>query len=191
MKIPVIPTIIVALAVATMIGLGVWQLQRKAEKEALLARYEQAADLPPVAFPEPPDTDLLFRRATGMCLDPVGWRTTGGQNRAGETGWLHIAACRTGGGEGPGMQVVTGWSQSTATPDWPGGEVAGTIAPDAEYEVRLVADSPPDGLEPAAPPDASSIPNNHLLYAIQWFAFAGIALVIYVLALRRRMKDTA
>ena len=35
-RFPVISTIIVALAVATMIGLGIWQLQRKGEKEALL-----------------------------------------------------------------------------------------------------------------------------------------------------------
>jgi len=30
------------------------------------------------------------------------------------------------------------------------------------------------------------IPNNHLAYAVQWFLFAGIAGVIYALALKRR-----
>ncbi|MFN3452098.1 MAG: SURF1 family cytochrome oxidase biogenesis protein, partial [Sphingorhabdus sp.] len=38
-RLPIIPTILVTLAVATMIGLGVWQLQRKAQKDALLSRY--------------------------------------------------------------------------------------------------------------------------------------------------------
>ena len=46
---PIIPTIIVIIAVAIMIGLGVWQLQRKAEKEALLARYNAADGLPAIA----------------------------------------------------------------------------------------------------------------------------------------------
>ena len=38
-RIPVVPTVIVLMAVAIMIGLGVWQLQRKSLKESLLARY--------------------------------------------------------------------------------------------------------------------------------------------------------
>lgn len=189
LKLPLIPTILVALAVATMIGLGVWQLDRKAEKEALLADYEAAWQLPPVAFPEPPDRALLYRRATGMCLEPVGWRAVAGQNRAGEPGWQHVASCRTGGGEGPGMQVVAGWSRALDPAiDWRGGEVTGIIGRDPEYGIRLVAEDPAPGLEPAARPDPGEIPNNHLLYAIQWFAFAGIALVIYALALRRRAR---
>ena len=38
MRFPLIPTVLVAAAVASMIGLGVWQLQRKGEKEALIAQ---------------------------------------------------------------------------------------------------------------------------------------------------------
>jgi surfeit locus 1 family protein len=33
------------------------------------------------------------------------------------------------------------------------------------------------------------VPNNHLSYAIQWFFFATTAVVIYVLALRKRWRD--
>ena len=47
-RLPVIPTIVVAAAVAVMIGLGMWQLQRAKWKEGLLARIcagrEGAAD---------------------------------------------------------------------------------------------------------------------------------------------------
>ena len=47
-KLPLVPTIIVAAAVAVMIGLGVWQLQRAGEKSRLLAAIcrgrEAAAD---------------------------------------------------------------------------------------------------------------------------------------------------
>jgi surfeit locus 1 family protein len=32
------------------------------------------------------------------------------------------------------------------------------------------------------------VPNNHLAYAVQWFLFAGVAAVIYALALRRRTR---
>ncbi|MEQ9662944.1 MAG: SURF1 family protein [Parasphingopyxis sp.] len=189
-NLPVIPTVLVALAVATMIGLGIWQIQRKAEKEALVDRYASTSALPPVAWPEPPDTELLYRRATGFCLEPVDWRSIAGQNREGEAGWQHIASCRTGGGEGPGMQVVVGWSASMEPPeDWEGGEVSGIIALDPEYEIRLVSEDAAPGLQPVARPDPADMPNNHLLYAIQWFFFAGAAALIYVLALRKRMRS--
>ena len=35
------------------------------------------------------------------------------------------------------------------------------------------------------------IPNNHLSYAVQWFLFALTALVIYVLAVRKKWRATA
>ena len=41
-RLPIFPTIVVAAAVAIMIGLGMWQLQRAEWKEALLARYAAA-----------------------------------------------------------------------------------------------------------------------------------------------------
>jgi surfeit locus 1 family protein len=37
-------------------------------------------------------------------------------------------------------------------------------------------------------PSLDEIPNNHRFYAIQWFLFAGIALAIYILALRKRLR---
>jgi surfeit locus 1 family protein len=55
--------------------------------------------------------------------------------------------------------------------------------------MRLVAAGSPPGLEPAAPPSTDSIPNNHRSYAVQWFIFAAIALIIYGLAMRKRWKE--
>ena len=52
----------------------------------------------------------------------------------------------------------------------------------------LVAATPANGLEASAPPSLKDVPNNHLAYAVQWFLFAGIAAIIYGLALRRRMR---
>jgi len=191
-KLPIIPTIIVLLAVATMIGLGVWQLQRAKWKDGLLAQYAKAEKLPPVTFPTVPlrnDQLPLFRNATGLCQRVVGHRTQAGENRAGEPGFAHILDCTTG-AEGPGMSVEVGWSKNpNVRVTWPGGLVSGIIAPDRRARMRLVAASAPDGLEPSAPPSLSSIPNNHRSYALQWFAFAGIALVIYALAVRKRWDE--
>ena len=192
-RLPIIPTILVALAVATMIGLGIWQLERRQQKEALLASYAGAAGKPPIGWPSvPPKEPLpLFRSATGNCLSVVGFRTAAGQNRQGDPGFLVIADCRTG-AEGPGLSVELGWSKNpNAGRDYRGGLVSGIIAPDSRSRMRLVAATPGPGLSASAPPSPDIIPNNHLSYAIQWFLFAGIAVVIYVLALRGRWRKEA
>ena len=97
--------------------------------------------------------------------------------------------CGTG-AEGPGMSVELGWSKDpNAKFSWPGGPVSGVIGPDRRSRMRLVAASAPPGLKPSAEPSLASIPNNHRSYALQWFAFAVTALVIYGLALRKKLKD--
>jgi cytochrome oxidase assembly protein ShyY1 len=189
-KIPVFATLIVAAAVAVMIGLGVWQLGRAEWKDRLIAQYRAAETLPPITFPTAPTAGEapLFRWATGFCLKPVTKRAVAGANRRGETGYVHIVHCSTG-AEGPGMAVELGWSRDpNASWQWAGGPVTGMIAPDREQRIRLVAASAPPGLEPSALPSLASIPNNHRLYAIQWFLFAAIALIIYVLAVRKRLR---
>jgi surfeit locus 1 family protein len=190
-RLPLIPTLVVLAAVAVMIGLGLWQLQRAHWKDRVIAQYRQAENLPPIIWPtEPLDADQLplFRHATGMCLRPVGQRAVAGENRAGEPGYAHIVDCSTG-ADGPGMSVEVGWSKNPAARvNWAGGPVSGVVAPDRRSGMRLVAASAPPGLEPSAAPSLGSIPNNHLSYALQWFSFAAIALVIYALALNKRLK---
>ena len=188
-RLPLVPTLIVALAVVVMIGLGVWQLKRAESKGYLLARYEAARGLPPIAWPAVPSPDdpPLFRRSSAFCLEVVGWRAVSGRNLGGEPGWSHVASCRAGGGEGPGFQAVMGWSKNPQAPAWRGGAVEGVIAPDSRHIIRLVASEAAPGLAPSAPPSPDDIPNNHLAYAVQWFLFAGIAALIYALALRRRL----
>ncbi|MEA3041821.1 MAG: surfeit locus 1 family protein [Sphingomonadales bacterium] len=191
MRFPLLPTLIVAAAVAAMIALGIWQLRRAEEKTALIAHYRAAAGQPPVAWPALPrgGDSLLYRRASGFCTEVTGWRSVAGRNMRGESGWSHIAACRTGGMEGPGMQVDAGWSRDHHAPQgWRGGPVSGTIAPDRHHRIRLIADTAAPGLQPSAAPNPEDLPNNHLLYAFQWFFFALTAAVIYILALRRRQR---
>lgn len=193
MRLPLLPTLLVGAAVATMIGLGVWQLQRAEWKEGLIARYRAASGLAPVAWPSVPpgDDSLLYRKASGFCGEVVSWRPVAGRSAGGESGWVLIASSRTGGLEGPGMQVEAGWSKSSDAPGWRGGEISGTIVPDSKHRIRLVADRPVPGLQPLAQPSPEQMPNNHILYAIQWFFFAAAAAIIYALALRRRQAKAA
>jgi len=189
-RFPVLATLLVALAVATMIALGVWQISRGYWKDRLIAQYEAAQKAPPITFPTAPMKGELplFRWATGNCLKPGTERAIAGQNRQGEAGYVHIVQCSTG-VEGPGMAVELGWSKDpNAKWQWAGGPVTGVIAPDRQQGIRLVAASAPPGLQASAPPSLESIPNNHRLYAIQWFAFAAIALVIFLIALRKRFR---
>jgi cytochrome oxidase assembly protein ShyY1 len=195
-RIPILPTIVVVVAVALMIGLGVWQLQRAKWKEGLLARYAAAEQLPPISFPTMPmhnDQLPLFRHAAGVCLKINGQRAIAGENRAGEPGYVQIVDCATG-AEGPGMSVEVGWSRDpNARVNWKGGPVSGIIVPDRRSRMRLVAASAPPGLEPSRVPDSSTVspvtPAGHRGYAATWFALAVVALVIYVLATRKRGKE--
>ena len=88
------------------------------------------------------------------------------------------------------MSVQIGWSKDpNAKAQWSGGPVSGIIAPDRHSRIRLVAATPAPGLEASAPPSVRSIPNNHRMYAVQWFSFAAIALAIYALAVRKRLRQ--
>ncbi len=201
-RLPVVATLIVGLAVATMIALGVWQLQRRGEKVALIARYSANLNLPPMAYPQlaPVPPEAMFRKAQVHCLRVASWRTEGGRTPGGQAGYRHIANCVTG-AEGPGALIDMGVSADPAQKlGWNGGIVDGLITTEPSHESligrlfgsatplrpMLVADVPAPGLAASTPPDPSAIANNHLAYAVQWFIFAGVALLIYVLALRRR-----
>lgn len=193
-RLPVIPTLIVGLACAAMIALGVWQLARRAEKEAAIAQLAANIGRPPVAFPASGTGDsLLFRRSSVVCGRVTDWQRLSGRDAGGRSGWRIIGRC----GRVPVQFGIAG--APDATPQIARGPVAGFLshAPDgrsileqalrpAPRRLMLVATTPPAGLRANAPPDLSAVPNNHLAYAVQWFFFAGVAAVIYALALRRR-----
>lgn len=177
---PLIPTAFVLAAVATMIALGIWQLGRMGEKAELLARYEAAAGEEGEAlFPQSGEgAEVWFRRSRLDCGVPVRIEAVAGTSARGAKGWVQRATCANG------ALVDIGFSRDLATPEWVGGVVTGVIAPGP----RLVADPAVAGLEAMARPDPGDLPNNHLAYAGQWFFFAITALIIYVLALRRRRR---
>jgi cytochrome oxidase assembly protein ShyY1 len=205
---PILATIFVAAAVATMIGLGVWQLQRAKEKTALIALYQQnmtlsSAVMLPMSGPVP--RTILYRHASAQCLRVTNWKQVGGRDIAGTTGFRFLAECSRN-AEGPGFVVDMGVGTDPAfQPSWTGGPVEGVVTEEpvegglwAKLMGHAVVPRPMivsgialPGLKPTAPPNPADVPNNHLAYAGQWFFFAACAAVIYILALRRRRRDAA
>lgn len=204
-RVPLIPTILVALCCAAMIGLGIWQLQRAEEKAALKALYARNAAMSSItAFPvfDPVRPELLFRKASIHCLKVTKWEPRAGEDQNGKTGYRQIATCATG-IEGPGVAIDMGVSDSFETPKgYSGGDVQGTIVPgisSASLIQRmvgkapvtppmLISDTPAPGLRTSKVPSPDDVPDNHLAYAVQWLIFAALAAIIYALALRLRWK---
>lgn len=183
-RLPLIPTLIVLAAVGVMIALGIWQVGRAGEKEAMLARFEAAAGLPPLSELPPASNaeSAYYRRVTARCERPGAARVFAGRSRSGQTGFSHVVDCAT-------FRADIGWSDRPTTVRWSGGQLSGVVAPDRERTYRLIADQGQAGLQSSAPPDPADIPNNHRSYAFQWFAFALAALIIYGLALRGRRRE--
>lgn len=203
-RIPIVATIVVALAIGTMIMLGLWQLERARWKEALLASYHASSHAAPIdGLPtgEAPEK-LAFRRTHVACKLTTGATMLGGPDAKGRTGFRNIAGCALA--DGRLIAIDLGWTAIDAHPPLPAiGQMVqghGLIIPDDVLVRRvlggnpkaepllIVLDEPVPGLAPSQPPAIETIPNNHRSYAVQWFLFAGVALIIYVLALRRRNR---
>lgn len=186
-QLPILPTIFVIAAAATMVALGIWQLGRADEKAALIAQYSSASALSEeVDFPIAGEgEDVWFRRSSVSCIEVIDVAPVSGTAANGAKGWAIRVGCRTSAAQAP-VTVDLGFAQTLGDDDWTqgGGKVTGVIAPGP----RLVADPPAADLYPLAKPDPSDLPNNHLAYAGQWFFFALTALVIYGFALKSRLK---
>jgi cytochrome oxidase assembly protein ShyY1 len=203
-RVPIGATIVVALAIAAMIALGVWQLGRRDQKLALLRLYAANQHRSTIAMPAMPDDAVLFRRAYATCLHPSAWSREAGRAADGSSGWRAVAQCAPGGGRaGFAVQMGVG-GDPLHNPAWAGGPVRGYITHAPEHraliaaalsraapELMLVADSPLPGLKPNPAAKLDDIPNNHLAYAVQWFLFAAIAAIIYAVALWRRFRPVA
>lgn len=193
-RLPIVPTILVALVVIGCIWGGVWNLGRAKLHAVELQKLQAASHLPPIAFPTMPMSNgqlPIYRYATGNCLKPVHRRTDVGESASGEPGFAIIFDCATG-AEGPGMSVQVGWSKDPkARTSWTGGLVSGAIIPDRKSRIRLVSSAPAQGLQPngAIKAAVTVSPGQNRGYAIQFFSFAVIALVIYGLALRKRLRE--
>ena len=186
-KLPILPTAVVLIAVGIMLSLGVWQLERGAAKTQMLGRYETArVTSAEVSWPTTAEgaEQSLYRRSRLLCVKVTERQSIAGRNAKGDAGIAQYAQCFLP--DGSLAKVVMGWSRDPHDQGhWTGGAVRGIVAPGP----RLVADPPLGGLSANALPNPSEVPNNHMSYAVQWFLFAGTALIIYAVALRRRKKS--
>ena len=186
-RVPILPTLLMLLAVGVMIRLGLWQIDRLHQKQAMLAQYAAAeADTTAHRWPDGKTVAPGYSRVVARCLKVRGLSAQSGQNAEHQSGWAQVADCDMAGGVR--AQIVIGWSAQPAPVQWSGGDVSGTYLARGTQGHAIVADPPLAGLQPNARPDPANVPNNHLAYAVQWFLFAGVALVIYALALRKRLR---
>ena len=185
--VPVIPTIVVLAAVAVMIALGVWQLGRADEKEALVARYAAAQESNEILAIHRASDGRVYRRVRFDCQPFDGLVSVAGRNRAGQTGYVHRVECDTSiqsdGSqvfddfyEGGRIYAEIGWSRGPVELQFAGGTIVGRLAAIGD-DYKIVSEDGLAGLEPSAQPDPNDIPNNHLAYAAQWFLFALTALL--------------
>ena len=204
-RLPIIPTIVVAVAIATMIALGFWQLGRGEERDRLKLAMVERPLQPTLDYPfgDAGGERYLFRRLRARCDDVVQIDIAGGKDASGRTGWRQIATCLNRDSR-DSFQVQIGVAERPDTVvQWDGGAVEGLAAqaPDergflerlsfrpANRPAMIVASEPKAGLQPSRQPDPAEYENTSWAYAGQWFFFALTALVIYGFALRRRWRD--
>lgn len=202
-RVPLLPTLLTAVMLAVLIALGVWQLQRREWKTALIASLEAARTLPLL---EPSDFDkalhggpsVQYRRAELSCRPGTvrPYDLKGGSSIEGKSGYLVLVAC-TPGKVPPAIVAVAGWTQR---PD--AGRAPVTVdtvfqgliierpygdAP-ARPQFMLIADTAVPPLQRSRMPTPDDLPDNHLSYAGQWFGLAGVLVVIYAIWLCRRLR---
>lgn len=193
-RLPLLPTLIVAIAVPIMIALGVWQLQRADWKEGLLARLEANTRAPLIDRPTylAADRDRLsFRRVRTICREVRPWEPSAGRSVDGRAGYRQQVWC--GEGAGDPLLVSVGVTANPAQRPMPpaGTAFTGPLVPRDGRPAReptfvLIAETPVAPLAAEAPPTLDSIPNNHRGYAVQWFLFAAVLTGIYFIYLRQR-----
>jgi surfeit locus 1 family protein len=216
------PTLVTLPALAVLIGLGTWQVQRLQWKTELIAQREAALAAPPVALPDDPAgfAALAFRRveAAGRFLHErelhLQPRVLHGQVGAHvltplqlddgrillvNRGWVPEAArdpARRPEGQVAGPQTVTGVLRAGFAPGWftPENQPAANqwfwidipamarIVGEPLLPAVLDADARPvPGGLPVGGQTPTEIRNDHLQYAVTWYALAVALLVIYVL----------
>lgn len=207
----IVPLLFGLLGAGILIWLGVWQVQRLVQKEAILADIDARIAAEPVGLPAQPDpeTDKYLPVAVdGVLAGPelhvlVGVKDMGagyrliqpinidGRRIMVDRGFIPLNAKERARGDGP--------ARLTGNLHWPD-EVDGyTPEPDAERGIWFARDvaamaealesepvllvvrrqisGPNDAITPL-PVDSSTIPNDHLQYAITWFSLAIIWLVM-------------
>ena len=200
-RVPVLPTIVVLAMFATLVGLGVWQLQRREWKHELIRQLEAAPKLPLLEAGDflaamQGTQSIQYRRAELPCSPGtvLPYDLRGGSSVAGDSGYLVLVSCRPN-RKPPDIVAVAGWTQrpdAVSVPVTVDTVFRGLIienpygtAPDRP-RFMLIPDTAIPPLLVSQMPDPGSLPDNHLSYAGQWFGLAAALLGIYGVWLRRR-----
>jgi surfeit locus 1 family protein len=234
-----VPALFTLIGVTLLIGLGVWQLERKTWKEALIASIERRMNAPPVPLPPPQrwanldaahdeftrvtfradlehDEALVFAGASAFRPDVSGtgyWvftpaRLSDGARAVVNRGFVPEA------NKDPATRAVgpvTGPVEFVGVLRWP--EHAGWFTPAgdparnlwfardqlaiaaakgwgnvAPFYVELEGPMPPGGL-PQPGKLIVNLPNNHLQYALTWFALAIVLAAVFFAFARARRRE--
>jgi len=235
------PSLVVAAVFIVLVGLGIWQIERKAWKEGLIDALAQRLAAEPAPLPPPAQWAALdqdrdeFRRvafSAVVAADEALVYTTGSAFRPDITGvgyWVFAPATLEGGatvvvnrGFVPSGQQEPATHAPRAGPlaltgvlRWPeprsifapkeddparnhnlwfvrdqiaiaAGKGWGAVAP---FYVELETQTGGGSL-PRAGRLAPSLRNDHLQYAITWFALAAVVAVMFAFWLRSRRRET-
>ena len=152
-----------------------------------------AVDLDPLLDGRRPLPPLAFRRVLVTCPRATPRPSSrAGRSAPDETGQVYLVPCRPGarrawpGGCGSmpaGRRATTRSRGCRSTASSPAGSARSRKASRSSLTAATAAAA---ARAERCRPAIETIPNNHLLYAFQWFFFAAAAVVIYVLALRGR-----
>lgn len=205
-RIPFWPTLMTLVMLATLISLGVWQLQRRAWKADLITQLETAQTAPLL---QPGDflgamqgsKSVQYRRAELPCSPGtvLPYDLKGGSSAGGTSGYLVLVSCRPN-RKAPDIVAVAGWTRrpdAARVPITVDTVFTGLIIEkpygDAVGRPRfmLIPDTAVPPLAPSRLPTPQDLPDNHLSYAGQWFGLALVLAVIYGLWLRRRWRGIA
>jgi surfeit locus 1 family protein len=205
---------------AVLISFGVWQLQRLAWKEAILADISARITATPVALPANPDPEadrylpvraegvftgqsldvLVSRKQIGAGVRVIEVFETTGRRVMVDRGFIPEAARAAPRPSGEG--VVIGnlhWPEEvdafTPEPDartglWFARDVPAMAAHLGAEPILLIAKEPTAPGIEPIPVDTSGIPNDHLGYAVQWFGLAAVWLGMTAYLLWRIRRRT-
>jgi cytochrome oxidase assembly protein ShyY1 len=230
-----LPTLFALAGLIVLFGLGLWQIERKAWKESLIAMLAQRTSAAPMALPPSEAwptlskensefTRVRLRIEPGTGPDALVY-TSGSTLRddVKSPGYFVFAPARVSGGsmvvvnrgyvphrsvpQLQGLQEIVGSLRWPEGPSWfvtdrdatgiwyVRDPVAmaralgwGEVAP---FYIEQEAPVPPEGLPHPAPLNAR-LRNDHLQYALTWFALAAVLAVMFaVWAAKRRGDDPA
>lgn len=188
-RLPLLPTLLVLLMVPAMIALGFWQLRRAEWKEGLLARLAANIEAPIIDAPadlSAQKDELSFREVRVTCAATTIGEPTAARAASGASGYRQIARCDRASGESLLVSLGVA-SDPTLRPAIIPSAYTGWLVPrDADPAFLLVSETPADPrLAAEARPSLDTIANSHRGYAFQWFAFAAVLSLIYLIYLRR------